>query len=109
MDAAATDGLGACESPLGFEVVSDRLLDGHADRERGRIVGIGNAGDIHVISVEDIIADRVGQFVSGTAPDMLGQASLLHGLYFDLDSVNLERRIREETANEHGIDILLRA
>jgi hypothetical protein len=37
---------------------------------------------------------------------MLLQARALFGLYPDADRAYLERRIREETAGEHGIDIL---
>jgi hypothetical protein len=37
---------------LGFEVVSDRLLDGNADRDRIRLIRIGDAGEIAVIAVE---------------------------------------------------------
>lgn len=91
---------------LGFEVVSDRLLDGNADRERVRLIGIGDADDVTVIAIEDIIADRLGQYASATAPDMLGQARMLFELYADLDLDYLDRRIRKETAGDHGIDIL---
>lgn len=94
------------ELALGFEVVSDRLLDGMADRDRVRIFAIGDSGNVQVIAVEDIIADRVGQFSSGTAPDMLEQARMLGRLFVDLDFDYMERRIREETANSYGVDIL---
>lgn len=57
---------------LGFEVVSDTLLDGLADRAMVRIVEVGEDGAVAVIAPEDIIADRMGQFGSGTAPEMLG-------------------------------------
>ncbi len=91
---------------LGFEVVSDTLLDGNADRSRVRMISIGDAGRVAVISVEDIIADRMGQYGSGTARDMLGQARALFRLYSDVDRDYLERRIREETAGDYGIDAL---
>lgn len=64
-----------------------------------------------VISVEDLIADRMGQYASGTAPDRLQQAQTLYTLYTlhpSLDKVYLERRIREETINEYGIEALER-
>ena len=58
---------------LGFEVVSDTLLDGYADRARVRVIA-GTDGQATTIGIEDMIADRMGQFASGTAPDMREQA-----------------------------------
>jgi len=94
------------ELKLGFEVVSDQLLDGNAERDRVRRISIGDAGDITVISVEDMIADRMGQYASGTAREMLDQAKALFRLYPDADRDYMERRIREETAGDYGIDTL---
>ena len=91
---------------LGFEVVSDRLLDGNADRDRIRLISVGDAGEIAVISVEDMIADRMGQYASGTAREMFDQAKALFRLYPDADRDYMERRIREETAGDYGIDTL---
>lgn len=91
---------------MGFEVVSSTLLDGHADRDRLRLIDFGDDGEIAVISVEDMIADRMGQYASGTARDMLGQAQRLFQLHADADLVYLERRIREETFGDHGIQAL---
>jgi hypothetical protein len=88
---------------LGFEVVSSSLLDGRAERRRIRVIRLRPDGDISVLAVEDMIADRMGQYASGTAPDMLGQARTLYALHPDADPDYLERRIREETFNEHGI------
>jgi len=91
---------------LGFEVVSDTLLDGNADRDRIRLINVGDAGRIAVISIEDMIADRMGQYASGTAAEMLSQAKALFRLYPDADREYMERRVREETAGDYGIDIL---
>jgi hypothetical protein len=91
---------------LGFEIVSDRLLDGMAERERIRLIDLGEDGEVAVISVEDMIADRMGQFASGTAPDMLEQARRLFALHADADLIYMERRIRHESAGEHGIEDL---
>lgn len=88
---------------LGFEVVSSTLLDGKAGRERVRLVDFGLDGQFAVISVEDMIADRMGQYASGTAPDMFHQARTLFSLHGDADRAYLDRRIREETLGEHGI------
>ncbi len=91
---------------LGVEVVSDQLLDGNAGRDRVRLVRLPPDGSVHVLAVEDLIADRVRQYASGTAPKMLGQARALFRMYQDTDLLYLERRIRQESAGDHGIDIL---
>lgn len=88
---------------LGFEVVSDTLLDGLADRERVQLVEFDPDGTIAVISLEDMIADRMGQFASGAAPEMLGQARTLFALHPDADRAYLDRRIHEETSGDYGI------
>jgi hypothetical protein len=91
---------------LGFEVVSSTLLDGQADRERVRPIRIGDSGIIEVIATEDIIADRMGQYASGTAKDMLDQARTLFALSEDLDLDYMEKRIRYETAGDYGVENL---
>jgi hypothetical protein len=88
---------------LGFEVVGTDLLDGHADRDTVQLIDAGKGEHFAVISVEDLIADRMGQYHSGTAPEMLEQAKTLFKLYKDADITYMERRIREETANEYGV------
>lgn len=93
------------ELKLGFEVVSGTLLEGNADRDRVRIVSVGE-GEVAVISVEDMIADRMGQYASGTAVAMLGQAQALFRLSDGLDLAYLEERIRTETLGEHGVQDL---
>lgn len=91
---------------LGFEVVGTELLDGHADRDKVRLISVDEGEQFAVISVEDLIADRMGQYHSGTARDMLEQARVLFSLYKDADRTYMEARIREETANEYGIEDL---
>ena len=88
---------------LGFEVVSSILLDGLADRERVRLITFDPDGAVAIISVEDMIADRMGQYASGSAPDMFDQARTLFVLHPDADRAYLERRIHEETSGEQGI------
>lgn len=88
---------------LGFEIVSSSLLDGLADRERILFLDFGTEGRAAIISVEDIIADRMGQFASGAAPEMWKQARSLLILHSDLDRAYLDRRIREETGGDYGI------
>lgn len=89
---------------LGFEIVSSTLLDGLADRDRILLVDLGTDGIAAIIAVEDMIADRMGQFASGSAPEMREQAHRLHTLHSDADRAYLDRRIREETAGEYGIE-----
>jgi hypothetical protein len=80
-------------------------LGGAVDPARILLVRpIGEKVPFRILSVEDMIADRMGQFASGSAPDMRGQAAALLALYPDLDRAYLERRIREETSGDHGIE-----
>ena len=88
---------------LGFEVVGVSLLDGMADLERVRFIDFAEDGQIAVICVEDLIADRMGQFASGTAQDMLDQARALYTLHPDTDPDYLDRRIQEETGGSYGL------
>ena len=46
----------------------------------------------------------MGQSASGTAPDRLDQARVLLALHPNADVAYLERRIREETMGDHGIE-----
>ena len=91
------------ELGLGFEVVSSSLLDGMADRERVKLVSMGEDGVAAIVSVQDMIADRMGQYASGTAPDMLAQAQTLFALYGDADLDYLDRRLRYETGGDYGV------
>ena len=92
---------------LGFEVVASVPMDGGIDRATLALIeNFDAAGAFVVISVEDLIADRMGQFASGTAQDRLGQAQALYALHPRLDSVYLDRRIREETSGDYGIEKL---
>lgn len=71
-----------------------------------RIVELGDDGSVAVIAPEDMIADRMGQYASGTAPEMLGQARALFRLCEGLDLHYMDRRIREETAGDYGLQDL---
>ena len=88
---------------FGFEVVSSTLLDGLAERDRIKMLDLDDDGVAAIISVEDMIADRMGQFASGAAPEMWEQARRLLILHSDVDRAYLDRRIREETAGDYGI------
>lgn len=91
---------------LGFEVVSDVLLDGLADHTMVQVIELAPDGAVAVIAPEDIIADRMGQYASGSASEMLGQARALFGLSEHLDISYMERRIREETGGDYGVQDL---
>ena len=92
---------------LGFEVVAEVPMDGNVDRAMLALVeDFGGAAPFVVISVEDLIADRMGQYASGTAADRIDQARVLFALHPNCDRAYLDRRIREETMGEHGIEAL---
>lgn len=92
---------------LGFEVVAEVPMDGNVPRDMLVLVeNFTDEGDFVLISVEDLIADRMGQWASGTAADRLDQARKLFVLHPSIDRVYLDRRIREETMGEHGIEAL---
>lgn len=93
------------ELKLGFEVVAEVPMDGNVDAAHVRLVEpIGETALFRVISVEDLIADRMGQFASGTAPDRGEQARLLLALNPGVDRAYLDRRIREESMGDHGVE-----
>ena len=86
--------------------MSDTLLDGTADRDMVQIVELQPDGDVAVIAPEDIVADRMGQYASGSAPEMLGQARAVFALCEGLDMDYMARRIAEETAGTCGLQDL---
>jgi len=88
---------------LGFEIVGSSVLDGLAEPHRLRLIEVEGSGRFVAIAVEDLIADRMGQYASGSAAEMLEQARTLFNLYQDADLTYMERRIREETSGEYGI------
>ena len=92
---------------LGFEVVGSSPMGGTADSTRIRLLQPdGEEGKFRVLAVEDMIADRMGQFGSGSggAQEMREQAQILLRLFPDMDRDYLERRIREETAGDYGVE-----
>ena len=92
------------ELKLGFEVVADAPMDGNVDAAHVRLVRpVGESALFRVISVEDLIADRMGQYASGSARDRLDQARILLALHPDADLAYLERRIREESGDDFGV------
>jgi len=91
---------------LGFEIVGSRLLDGLGNRDLVRIFDVGSHGSIAVIAIEDLIADRMGQYASGSANEMLGQAQALFKLSKGLDLDYMEVRTRSETMQSYGVQDL---
>jgi hypothetical protein len=92
------------ELKLGFEIVADTPMDGNVDRAHIRLVQpIGETALFRVISVEDLIADRMGQYASGTARDRLDQARILLQLHPDAEMDYLDQRIKEESAGDYGL------
>lgn len=91
---------------IGFEVVGRSLMDGHADPKRVRLFDFDGEGRFSVIALEDLIADRMGQYASGTVREALQQARTLYALSENLDLDYMEKRIREETVNEYDVSNL---
>ena len=90
---------------LGFEIVASVPMDGSVARDRILLLGdFSSEGGFAIISVEDLIADRMGQYASGSAPEMFGQAYALLALHPDADLVYLDSRIREESMGDYGIE-----
>lgn len=93
------------ELGIGVQVVSGVLLDGKADPDRIRLVEVVDGKGIAVEAIEDLIADRLGQYVATTPRpfDMRDQAQMLYRLADGLDEQYLDRRIREDTNGELSI------
>lgn len=93
---------------IDVEVVSGLLFDGAGDKTKIRLVDVGDGSHVAVAALEDIIADRMGQYAStpNHAPDMLGQAVKLLQLADRLDDAYLDQRIRQETLDEFGLAYL---
>ena len=90
---------------LGFEVVASVPMDGNVDADHILLARpIGADTMFRIISVEDLIADRMGQYASGTARDRLDQARILLSLHPEADLEYLETRIRFESAGDHGVE-----
>jgi hypothetical protein len=92
---------------LGFEVVGNSPMGDTPDEIRIRLVEpIDREPAMRVLSLEDMIADRMGQHASGTARDMIEQARLLLPLVCEANRDYLERRIRTETTGDYGVEDL---
>lgn len=88
---------------LGVELVSGQLFDGRADRSRLHNVRLADDSLIRVASAEDIVADRVGQYLSDPQHRQasLDQARTVYLLLEpQLDNTYLTQRLNDETAGE---------
>jgi hypothetical protein len=91
------------ELQLGFEVVTATLLDGMAEWDRVELLDFAPDGEVAVMAVEDIIADRMGQYASGTAHEMREQAKCLFILHNEADIDYMDKRIRYESGGDYGV------
>jgi hypothetical protein len=84
---------------LGVQVVSGPLFDGLSDPTRIKVVTAGN-GHLNMAAVEDLIADRLGQFAASKNRDqsLLRQARWLLRVP-NLDTAYLVRRIHRESGD----------
>ena len=98
---------------LGFEIVARVPMDGSVDPGHVLLIEeFAEDGAFAVISVEDLIADRMGQYASGTARDRIDQARTLLALHPDAEMAYLERRPstssgqaeREESMGDYGVE-----
>lgn len=92
---------------LSVEVVSGALMDGRADPERILTVKFRD-GDLRIVSVEDMIADRVGQALAGPRIDlrMKEQALSLYRLAGAIDRTYLDKRIAQDSVNQATLETL---
>ena len=84
----------------GFQLVSGDLFDGRSDLEKMLPLTVSDSEDsqVYLPAIEDLIADRLGQFAASDNKDdeMRQQASLLRLLALDIDEAYLRRRILDE-------------
>lgn len=85
--------------PIGVEFVSGSYFDGLADRQRVRVVALTD-GEVLMAPTEDMIADRLGQWVASGRQDseLLLQAQTLFALAEGVAEDYLDQRIRQDTA-----------
>jgi hypothetical protein len=93
---------------FGVELVSGALFDGRADRGRLWEVEIGD-GHVLFAAPEDLIADRLAQYLSSPAgvPEMLLQAAIDLAACSALDNDYLDKRIGMETSHELSLNAFL--
>ena len=93
------------EFGFGVEVVGRQLMEGHADQDRVLIIDLEGGGNVSFIALEDLIADRMGQYNAppNMRDDMLQQAAELLKLAETVDKAYLDRRISDETGGDFSL------
>lgn len=93
---------------IGLEVVGRVLFEGHGDPARALLVEIAPEARVAIVAIEDLIADRMGQFCSVPqgVSEMLEQAVTLLRLAESLDDDYLDKRILKETSGECDLEFL---
>lgn len=92
---------------VGVEIVSGPLFDGVVPADRVALILYEN-GSLAVISVEDAIADRMGQYASHETSnqEMLEQAKAMLKIAKITDQDYLDRRIYKETLGSYDLGFL---
>lgn len=82
----------------GVQIVSGALFDGRCERTRLHLLTTESGAAFALPPVEDLIADRLGQYAvaSPTDDSMLLQARLLLSLAEAIDAAYLRKRVRDE-------------
>lgn len=93
---------------VGVEVVGSALLDGRASYDRVYLLRLDSGRMVDLISVEDLIADRLGQYNCPPNYDeeRLDQAIKIYQLADELDQEYLDKRIVEETMGDFDLKFL---
>jgi len=84
--------------PIGVEFVSGGYFEGQADRQRIRVIPFPE-GEVLMAATEDLIADRLGQWVASGRLDteLLIQAQAMIHVAENIAAEYLDKRIRQDT------------
>ena len=84
--------------PIGVEFVSGGYFEGQADRQRIRVIPFRD-GEVLMAATEDVIADRLGQWVASGRLDseLLLQAQAMIRVAESIADEYLDQRIRQDT------------
>jgi len=98
------------ETEIVVEFVGSQLMDGHTNREYIQLVKIdveNEDGEILVIPIEDLIADRLAQYQSSPNDNsMLKQAQVLWNIASELDIDYITKRISQEAPGLEWSELL---
>jgi hypothetical protein len=92
---------------MGVQLVSGRLFEGRTDPQRIALLPVEDGGTIALAPIEDLVADRLGQYAGSGQRDseMLEQARLLLQLAGPLDNEYLVRRVLEEDGDPSLLEL----